>query len=1253
MKGDFSRQTFRPEKHYSGVRMQQGRAHLDADWNEQVDIEAYRDAATAVDVIGPVGAPFEGGGFAVSGGCFLRGIALVNADEAWAIGERGALLRTIDKGDSWTLEPGPAGAGNLNAVAIVSPSDAWAAGDGGALAHFDGSSWSGVSVIGMSAALHALSFVDATHGWAVGEEGTILFFDGSSWTEQKVPELTATLRGVHFTSASKGWAIGDGGTIVATTDGGANWTAQSAPAGTPALLSVFFTGASAGCAVGDGGTILTTADGGDTWTGKSVTAVSAALRAVRFESSGQNGWAVGDDATVIATGDGGGSWAREDATGAGQSDLTGVAVFGGTRLACGGNAIARRATGPVRWLARLLPARGRDLVISAGDLYVGGVRCENDKPVGFISQPDLPGVLPNPPGSGSELRGAYLIRREEHLTATEREEIREVALRGPDTSTRTRVSWHVHLTGALADDSCAALTSALPAAGGGGRLRARSQPVELPASECTVAPTGGYRRLENQLYRVEIHDPGPIDPSSLNGHATYKWSRDNGSMLARLEQLNEAGLSITVSTPGRDDLLGFAAEQWVEVTDESRSRKGLPGILLEVDKLEDKTLYVVSFPPRLGGGSWSMADFPVNPTVRRWDGQADVPDNWEELEDGVQVEFGSGPFETGDFWTVPARTITGTVEWPSEHGVPDFRRPQGAPPGPAALGVVRVYSNGDWEGVRDCRRRFPALTSLTELYYVGGDGQEAMPDSAAPQSRIQLARPLEVGVSNWRWPEEGARVRFTVTAGNGTLDGQSAPQVIAETNAQGVASCSWFVDGSTQSQRVEAFLLDEDDLPVQTPVHFGANLSVATQVAYDAAGCAGLGGAKTVQAAIANLASRPRLEKAGGDGQEVMPVESLDPIQVRVVSDCGPVSGARVQFVVIDAAPAGGTLNGQRNIVVGPTPNDGVVGANWALGNGRGTQYVQAVLFDVDGVAVPQPAPSVRFAATLSTADHVSYDPPAGCAGLKDDDTVQEAIDRLVGMASLYRLRGDGQRVTPANASRLRPLEVLVASGCGPIKGASVQFRIRQGKGKLQGQQGPAVIDTGDNGVASCEWDLDTAAPNQLVEAQLVKLPDALTGVVIQPPALVEFIAHLSGDEATRPSARAGMVAAGELPDLPARSWIDVPMDTLEYATVPEMHDGQGLRAPADGIYLVTAQVTWSADVTGQLELNTTTQRETRLAFTRTVGSVLTASTVQQLKAGDDVHARVMHFNREPAAISGGEDTQNLTLTWLSPLPEG
>lgn len=57
MAGDITRYTFRGEKHYSGVRMQQGRVQMDADWNEQLDIREHVERTTNLDVIGICGAP--------------------------------------------------------------------------------------------------------------------------------------------------------------------------------------------------------------------------------------------------------------------------------------------------------------------------------------------------------------------------------------------------------------------------------------------------------------------------------------------------------------------------------------------------------------------------------------------------------------------------------------------------------------------------------------------------------------------------------------------------------------------------------------------------------------------------------------------------------------------------------------------------------------------------------------------------------------------------------------------------------------------------------------------------------------------------------------------------------------------------------------------------------------------------------------------------------------------------------------------
>ncbi|HKZ39256.1 MAG TPA: DUF6519 domain-containing protein, partial [Chryseolinea sp.] len=59
MKGDFSKDSFHPEKHFHDVLMQQGRVLLDAEWNEQASINAYRTETGVRDIVGKSGTPFD------------------------------------------------------------------------------------------------------------------------------------------------------------------------------------------------------------------------------------------------------------------------------------------------------------------------------------------------------------------------------------------------------------------------------------------------------------------------------------------------------------------------------------------------------------------------------------------------------------------------------------------------------------------------------------------------------------------------------------------------------------------------------------------------------------------------------------------------------------------------------------------------------------------------------------------------------------------------------------------------------------------------------------------------------------------------------------------------------------------------------------------------------------------------------------------------------------------------------------------
>src|SRR5262245_56968992 len=103
MKADLSRNTFDRAQHFSSVRLQQGRVVTDADWNEQADITRYRAERLALDTIGSCGAPLEGAGYALVAETNAFAVRAFSANEAWVVGEDGALLMTTDEGADWPL----------------------------------------------------------------------------------------------------------------------------------------------------------------------------------------------------------------------------------------------------------------------------------------------------------------------------------------------------------------------------------------------------------------------------------------------------------------------------------------------------------------------------------------------------------------------------------------------------------------------------------------------------------------------------------------------------------------------------------------------------------------------------------------------------------------------------------------------------------------------------------------------------------------------------------------------------------------------------------------------------------------------------------------------------------------------------------------------------------------------------------------------------------------------------------------------
>lgn len=700
-----------------------------------------------------------------------------------------------------------------------------------------------------------------------------------------------------------------------------------------------------------------------------------------------------------------------------------------------------------------ISAHNNDLEISPGRFYVDGLLCENIPaqgesgdalPVIYSQQP----FLPNAPGPGSlssegtDLYLIYVDVWERHITAVEDRSIREVALGGPDTATRMQTVWQVKLMRLEEPElppSCwdvspewDALTHATK-----GKLNARTDRTLSAEDPCIVPAAAGFRRLENQLYRVEIHADSP-------GATTFKWSRDNGIVVTRLLSIHTTDDTLlTVADIGKDSVLSFAPGRWVEVTDEPRVLHGEPGILVRLASVEANNIKIEGWP---GGGTPPVLDLDTA-TVRRWDhkgtGSQDLNasggalplqiGDWIKLEDGVEVFFELDPqasFKTGDYWLIPARVVGGDIEWPSDsEGEPVAVPPHGIDHHYCRLALAR------WDGesflplseaeteLRDCRPLFPALTE-PDLYPISGDGQEAMPGETLPQ-------PLRVGVVNCNRPVQGAWVKFEIIDGVGTLEPDTnipGYTQLADNGAGGITAFILPTDGKGEvktdwrlqtlipetddpGQLVKATLLIEPDPGLATdpqnqldvPVLFGASFGVAWQDRY--------GGARfpnppfiqlaalTVERAIDQLRENVALYCVSGDGQEV-PRASLTlpseedpepvqprialphPLEVRVANGDWPFAGATVTFSVVSGA---GSLSPESvpgdflQVLQVQTDSDGIARCYWELDSTNWSQQVSAALDPIHPEETQKPWPYVsdsvlRFNANLSVAEKVTYD---------------------------------------------------------------------------------------------------------------------------------------------------------------------------------------------------------------------------------------------------------------------------------------
>jgi hypothetical protein len=352
---------------------------------------------------------------------------------------------------------------------------------------------------------------------------------------------------------------------------------------------------------------------------------------------------------------------------------------------------------------------GGVLTIGRGRIYVDGLLAENHgkSPLEFDSvlaeqrgtlavpyneQPYFPNaatVAPAPTEGGPYL--VYLDVWQREVTYLEVPDLIEKAV-GVDTTTRLQTVWQVRVLADVGGNvACDTPDDQVPGwldiiHPSDGRLSTDAVGVVTEEDPCVIPPSGGYRGLENRLYRVEIHDGG------TSGTATFKWSRDNASIATSVTAITALD-KLTVARAGRDNTLRFSVGDWIEISDDFLEFAQQPGLMCQIKDVDDAT-QIITLTAALPTGT-----FPTDPQgntdpqrhtrIKRWDQNGKVTDTNNNLlvdldapgskglipvpahgtsvvlEDGVQITFDtptSGTYRVGDFWCFAARTADASVE---------------------------------------------------------------------------------------------------------------------------------------------------------------------------------------------------------------------------------------------------------------------------------------------------------------------------------------------------------------------------------------------------------------------------------------------------------------------------------------------------------------------------------------------------------------------------------------------------------------
>lgn len=379
----------------------------------------------------------------------------------------------------------------------------------------------------------------------------------------------------------------------------------------------------------------------------------------------------------------------------------------------------------------------------AGRFYGDGLPAVKEADETYFSQRDLPLADPAavaPPAAGStRIDLAYLDLWERPITYIEDPDLREIALEGPDTCTRTQLIAQVRIlkgaevaVGGTPEPPTADLHALLPFGQGVLTTRSDTAAVADPCADpCEPEIAGTFLGEENRLFRVEIHKFGQIGLANAATTALFKWSRENGAVASALLENAAAGaFSVKVEKPElfregdlieiSNDLADLATGPYEDVATHRAHERGELRKITSIH-LADRLIAwddAASSEPQFHAALVRPQHVVWHANIRRWDAVLPVTAGPIALADGVVIEFGGTDLLPADYWVFTTRVADRSVEKLIEEP------PRGVLHRYFPLARVHRKMDGGAETVvcKDLRLRFEPLTALraTDIAYDPG-----------------------------------------------------------------------------------------------------------------------------------------------------------------------------------------------------------------------------------------------------------------------------------------------------------------------------------------------------------------------------------------------------------------------------------------------------------------------------------------------------------------------------------------------------